>query len=57
MFSCGKVPYPTIKAMELLSEIRNGYTLDPPENGACPDAMYVANCDGMEQLTSTTWSL
>ena len=48
MFSCGKVPYPTIKAMELLSEIRNGYTLDPPENGACPDAMYVANCDGME---------
>ena len=43
VFSCGKVPYPTIKASytELLSEIRNGHTLDPPQNKACSENMYV----------------
>ena len=39
VFTCGRVPYTGIPALNLLAALRNGERLDPPNNTACSDEM------------------
>ena len=39
VFTCGRVPFSGIKAMSLLTALRNGERLERPFNAACSDEM------------------
>ena len=39
VFTCGRVPFSGIKAMSLLTALRNGERLERPINAACSDEM------------------
>ena len=47
IFSGGKTPYPEIRPMDLLIQLKRGHRMEKPVNIACTDEVYVKPMHGV----------